>query len=322
MNDDIFRNMKKQMKPDDALLNSVISKVNTQRKAKQKPQVLKYSLAAACLCGICALCFVTVVLPILKNNTVNSAITNTTDENRTDITVGGDIILSDGVYWYVPDENAEITAEDMSAALITDENNGLKLTENLYNALYKTETDGSRLFAVKVGFSADCPDDYIFEGKTYLQLKNELQEAEMLLEKLSALVKDGEYLKYGERICDSGTPDGEKWSEELYNERTAYYGAEILKKYISADEFLSRLLEEDINVQSAAVDGAFELINRCRAEYKATYAENTVIPLFEKLGFSAVNQNGEAVIFISKEDFMSLRLPGNENYWFSHARKD
>lgn len=72
-----------------------------------------------------------------------------------------------------------------------------------------------------------------------------------LYDKLGHLLKLGDMLKYGEALYTTGTPDGEKWSQELYEQKVAIIGEDIIAKYIVDGEFLRDKVEADMEAITA-----------------------------------------------------------------------
>ena len=85
---------------------------------------------------------------------------------------------------------------------------------------------------------------YVYQGKTLQQYWDASEEERTLPERMGALYKLGDYLKYGEALYTTGTPDGEKWKEELYWEEVEYIGQELLDQYIIEGVFYKEKLWE------------------------------------------------------------------------------
>ena len=86
-----------------------------------------------------------------------------------------------------------------------------------------------------------------------------------LYEKLAQLLKQGDSLKYGEALYTTGTPDGEKWTKELYEQRVEFFGEDLLSKYIVDGEFLRKSVESDmkglLNKTKNELDKYVDVIN-------------------------------------------------------------
>ncbi len=68
----------------------------------------------------------------------------------------------------------------------------------------------------------------------------------MLGDLLYELYKTVDLFKYGSLLYEQEAPEGEKWSQSLYEEKAEYLGSEILDKYIVNGEFLKDKLLSDI----------------------------------------------------------------------------
>ena len=86
---------------------------------------------------------------------------------------------------------------------------------------------------------------FVYEGKTLAEWAVAADEELMLPEKMAELLKQGDELKYGTALYETGTPDGIKWDRAWYEDRVAYFG-DLLNKYIVDGEFLREALEADV----------------------------------------------------------------------------
>lgn len=87
---------------------------------------------------------------------------------------------------------------------------------------------------------------FTYEGKTLAELAIEADNERILPLKMKELLKYGDELKYGTALYETGTPSGVKWDKRLYEEKVAYFGEELLNKYIVDGKFLRKELERDI----------------------------------------------------------------------------
>ena len=145
---------------------------------------------------------------------------------------------------YTFDADAAATASDSGFVVV----NRKQLTDRLYDALEKAG-DGD---TVTVSARAGLDSLFISNGRTLSEYQSDSEDERFLPEKLMQLLKEGEDLKYGEALVTTGTPDGIKWYKGLYEERVAFYGEELLSKYIADGEFLRERLEADIKEAEAA----------------------------------------------------------------------
>lgn len=121
--------------------------------------------------------------------------------------------------------------------------NGKTIAQSLYDALEDPQNDGA-MFAIHASFSMD--KSFVYDGKTISQYESEYQAEDRYIQKLYGLLKEGDCLKYGEVLYQTGTPDGEKWAQSLYEETIAEYGEEFLATYLVNGEFLQEKLGEDL----------------------------------------------------------------------------
>lgn len=115
----------------------------------------------------------------------------------------------------------------VTAAIIT-------ATSSSLMSVFADENGGSDLGFVSSGAKAETDNN-----------ETVISEAQ-LYDKLGQLLKDGDSLKYGEALYTAGTPDGEKWTKEFYEQRVDFYGEEFLAKYIVNGEFLRDKVVSDM----------------------------------------------------------------------------
>ncbi len=114
---------------------------------------------------------------------------------------------------------------------------------------------------------------FVFEGRTLGEYASDMGYERDLPEKLGQLQKEGDSLKYGPALYETGTPEGEKWARSLYEERVAFYGSEVLSKYLVDGEFLKDDLVRDIAEAEKKTDAALAY-ERARAEYLDSLASS------------------------------------------------
>lgn len=191
--------------------------------------------------------------------------------------------------------------------------NGNSMSFGLYNAFEgATDTD---VFAVLARPKAYYGFQY--EGKSleeyYLAMENEKD----LPEKLRTLFKDGDALKYGETLYTTGTPGGEKWAKELYEERIRFYGEDILNQYIVDGEFLKDKLEAEI-VKSENSNDATLAYKEAKNAYLTDLAQ-TIKGEFP----TEVNIEQEALIMYMTRDTFYAFTEGSISEWiFEFASKN
>lgn len=133
------------------------------------------------------------------------------------------------------------------------------LEDALYWAIRDAESEETELkYAVLVGLHPD--EQYEYKGKTLKEYESDAFNERVAPSILGELLKEGEYLKYGELIYTTGAPDGELWAKEYYEQKIVYYGEELLAKYIVDGELLRDKLEADMaeDVPTVAKDALRE----------------------------------------------------------------
>ncbi len=122
-------------------------------------------------------------------------------------------------------------------------------------------------FAVSAVYHPTTADitDFVYEGKTLREIAIDADNERILPEKMTDLLKNGEALKYGAALYETGTPDGEKWDRDFYEEKVEFIGTELLAKYIVNGRFLREQLEADLAVVQVYNETA------AREKYKLAY---------------------------------------------------
>ena len=124
--------------------------------------------------------------------------------------------------------------------------------------------------------------DFIYEGKTLSEWAIASEDSRFTLQKMHELIKQGEELKYGTALYETGTPDGIKWDKNFYEATIKYFG-ELIDKYIVNGEFLHEQLSKDIaeyDTQTA--------VEKYSLAYNS-YLENILPSLMQKLTQSGIS---------------------------------
>jgi hypothetical protein len=234
-------------------------------------------------------------------------------ENQTQPGIGetnpnGDAVIDRPIIWC----NTNSGVEDSGFV----EWNGKTITLSLYDAL-SDEKNKDSLFAIGVGFIID--NNFVYNGKTLANYATEADDERLLYGKLGQLLKLGDSLKYGDALYTTGTPIGEKWTKELYDEAIETIGENIIAKYIIDGEFLAEKLEADIAQCSEN--------ETCRIAYDEArnaffqVAVDQAAKTLEEQNIKYEKRNGtELVFFITADEFASFSL--NNVSHFGLALKD
>jgi len=158
----------------------------------------------------------------------------------------------------------ELTTDSEGFVLWNEKN----VTYRLYQTLEKGGEETLKLCVrVFLGWDFYIGNNFEYCGKTLEEYYLAAGEENMLPEKLMQLVKEGDALKYGAALYETGTPEGEKWYKSLYDERVAFYGQALLDKYIVNGEFL----------KEQALADAKESVGKTTANEEYRTAENAYL---------------------------------------------
>lgn len=196
--------------------------------------------------------------------------------------------------------------------------NGKTITLSLYDALSDTKNKDS-LIAIGVGFEIDT--NFVYNGKSLAQYALEADAERLLGGKLGQLLKLGDSLKYGDALYKTGTPTGEKWSKELYDETVETIGKDLIAKYIVDGEFLVEKLEADI---AACGENKQCLIayEEARNAFCRSAVNEAVKTLDEKnIKYEIRNETG-LVFFVTADEFVFLHLDNVSHFEFASKDDD
>ncbi|MBR5410498.1 MAG: hypothetical protein IK104_07475 [Clostridia bacterium] len=195
--------------------------------------------------------------------------------------------------------------------------NGKQIDYYLWTVL-QSDTSG-KVIAIVASPAIDY--QFVYDGKTIARYEAEAYEERLLPEKLQRLLKEGETLKYGEDLYTIGTPDGEKWAKSLYEEKIAYYGEELLSRYIVNGDFLSDRVAADIPPAEADTSAKDAYDKAIGAFYAQTVS--SAASAISAAGLScSVTERGALLFFASAERFVSLTAPEDAEWYYSLAEKD
>lgn len=255
----------------------------------------KYSAVAALFCVLVS--SVIVMLSIIKKPT---------QTNEFSLPIGEEYIA-----WLSDDTNLY----DKDASKVGW--NGLNVSENLYSTLQDIEDD--EYVAVIVRNDDDALlSQFEFEGMKYEDYQRKYEELMVLMDKLEAIAKEGEYLKYGDLLYIDGAPDGTKWTEEYYNERLAFYGSELMDKYIKDGEFFDTDVAQDIAITETDISSQLCVMGKAVEAY-GTYNVEKIYEVFEASGYCVTSKNDNLYLFITKEEFSKMNIENVGGYDFYSA---
>lgn len=197
--------------------------------------------------------------------------------------------------------------------------NGKRIGYNLNKAIEQSEED-ERLF-ICVSCSWDSWDEqFVYEGKTLAEYRAERDDEWELDRKLAQLLKEGEVLQYGEAVYQTGTPEGERWAKELYEDTVAYYGKEFLETYIVNGVFLREKAEGDYAVcMEHKTQEAYETACNAYVDQRLEEAEKQLKKQkirYEVRAGSGYESYGYVVMDVSVKEFASLSLDPLSDWYF------
>lgn len=195
--------------------------------------------------------------------------------------------------------------------------NGKKIDISLQTAFQSY--DEKHRFAITASYNY-IDSQFVFNGKTLGEYESDMLEEKNTLGKLWGLLKDGDYLRYGESLYQTGTPEGEKWSKELYDETVAFYGKEFLAKYIENGIFLRDKVNREIE--------SYQM--KAEAEYEKAY-QAYITAMIEAAKKELTEQNIECesssdekhiILYATEEAFASVTLEHLSDWFFGLEVKD
>ena len=242
---------------------------------------------AACFALIISAAFA-IIIPSLNQNSGDDP--NTGDMTDSNL---GNIIDSNNTSTERPSDN-EIGNEYAVW-------NGLMVSLDLYNALI--EAEDSQEFIILVDDSnIESFYDYVYEGKTYSEYEAERKELLHLAGKLSQLMKDGEWLKYGELAYTEG-----EYSKELYDKKIEFYGEDIINKFIVDGDFLrddAQAYYSEIKQQAKNIYEKLDVIrNECDRSFAVEHFE-----VFKEAGYNVELKESCFWLLITKQEFSKLSV--------------
>ena len=277
-----------------------------------RKRIVSYATAAACFCLIICAAVLVFRAPITMNDT---AITDT-------------ILPSDydGLIWAQDQsDKSDMAYESYSSStsfdsLVSIHRNGWNMSGELYFAMENADPDA--LFAVLVTRDYDYNDmmRFSYGGKTRGEWEVEREILRTHQHKLGELSKEGLWLQYGEALYTTGTPDGEKWAKELYEERVNFYGAYFLEQYIINGTLQSDQIAQEMKNNEARLQEISAVLVKLEDAYTARNAEEDY-QAFAKKGVRYTLKSGRLYIFVTPKELSKLRVRGKSGFFLSLANR-
>ena len=169
---------------------------------------------------------------------------------------------------------------------------------------------------IPIILKAKTDRNYVYKGKTVEEYYNLRKNAEYEIEKLESLLKDGERLKYGEKLYLGGAP--EKWAKSLYDEKVAFYG-DLIDKYIQNGVFLKDELEKELEAKIRYLETEYS--GAAEREASAASVLDAIAKMKKLINVEeGVKTEWDCLIaHFSKDEFKEFTCDGIEHWFFDIA---
>lgn len=205
----------------------------------------------------------------------------------------------------------------------TSELNGKRIYRSLSEAFDKYGDDS--IFAI-AAYSYGYDNNFVYNGKTLAWYEAEEREAWDKYELRYQLMKFGDSLKYGEALYLTGTPDGERWAKEYYDEIVSMFGQELISEYIVDGEFLEDKLTEDISESENEYMAVRETYEQGRIACSKYIYETAAEQINAQGIYCETKYSSDSpyllIIFATKDEFETLSFDKMHNWGFALAKKD
>lgn len=188
--------------------------------------------------------------------------------------------------------------------------NGKKIDISLQTAFQSY--DEKHRFAITASYNY-IDSQFVFNGKTLGEYESDMLEEKNTLGKLWGLLKDGDYLRYGESLYQTGTSNGEKWSKELYDETVEFYGREFLARYIVNGEFLRDKVNSDIENYQMNAEAEYEEALQAYTTAMLKAAKHKIVG--QNVACEISSNGNYLILYPTEEQFVSLSFE-NSTEWF------
>ena len=180
---------------------------------------------------------------------------------------------------------------------------GKYITRELFEAL--TDPDAGTI-PVRFSFKDTGANDFVYQGRTLREIREAMYGED--LAHLENLLRDGDKMKYGEALYTTGTPDGTKWTRDVYEDMLAYYGEELLTKYIVDGEFLEEQLQADFDALKAQYRAEYDAAEEAFCQARIEETVRTLDAQGIKYEQYEDSNDDEMLMYVTAEQFTDLTL--------------
>lgn len=215
-------------------------------------------------------------------------------------------------------ESVETAVSDSMASMHWE---GWEMSGDLYLALKEADDETYIAILVRRGYDYNAMMNFSYLGKTRGQWQVEWEILNTQQRKLGEFSKEGQWLKYGEQLYTTGTPDGERWTRELYESRVDFYGEYFIEQYVQNGELLTEKIEQEMAANEIRLRDISLILVDLNDAYIAQSAQEDYPKFAEKQIHYAI-QNGSLYLFVRKKDLSKLDIRKKSNYTLSLANRN
>lgn len=296
---------------DHAYISAVIDDAPARRAGRKR--ITRYASLAACLCLL-----IGSVVGIAVHHQITGSVKSLPP---TEILPS---VSLDQIIW---EKESALSAgglvsasESTSDSMVSAKWDGWNMSGDLYLALEDAAPDTYVAVLVTRKYNYTAKMNFVYQGKTRGQWEVEREILETQQRKLEELSKEGEWLKYGTDLYTKGTPDGEKWTREMYEERVNYYGAYFLEQYIVNGSLLLSKIEQEMIRNDAHLTEISTLLVDLDAAYVTQCAEEDLLKFTEK-GIHYALKKGHLYLFVTANELSELRVREKSKLFLSLANR-
>ena len=302
------------MKNTDEMVNSLLERRELYNKEhkKHKRMIIRISTSVVC----CSIIFCSALMLLNLQNSGKLPVA--WESNAHKVLKNKNKKPDESIVWENDENQKGVDNSATNGTCIFWWKNKLSISGTLLHAI---ENNPDSVFAIIATYRPAAANitSFTYEGKTLAEWAVEADDERMLPEKMSQLLKEGDSLKYGTALYQDGAPNGEKWTKELYEEKLAFYGEELLNKYIINGNFLRENLENDIaNYNENSARKGYKLAYNAYMETVLTAAEKQLFANHIKCKRNTYNNNC-LILFAKADELENIPLSDLGNWYFDLA---